>query len=238
MEKSRTPLDKWLLALYLLTHPAISGVNAVVLADVLKVTYKTAWSILHKIRHVISSMDDQSPLAGSVEAMVASYCRPLIGSVLPHPKEHPVVVGLELDPGREGRKVKMKIPNPEWLSISRRNKLNYYGEKWFEESHVASLKVRFIHQPLRFKKEAGALRSLVNRAQAWAAEIFRGIGGKYLQSYLDEFCFRFNYVLQERKPGDAFACLAAACLKFRPTRLRMTCRKNRYEYPIQMAAAW
>lgn len=212
MEKSRTSLRKWMLALFLFTHPLVEGLNAVKLAECLNVTYKTAWSMLGKIRRAVSRIDDCQPLNGNVDVIVAAYCRPLIGSLLPHPKETPVVVGANLDEtGSEASAVKMKIADPSMLRASNACFLFPEGEHWFASCCAAEdAEIRYIHQPIRHRPQSLTLRMLAKQAQKWAARIYRGISGRHLQSYLDEFCFRYNYRTQGISAESAFLTLSQA----------------------------
>jgi transposase-like protein len=67
MHGSKTPISKWLLTIYLVATQA-RGINAVKLSEILGVTYKTAWLMLHLIRRTITMTDGQEPLSGHVEA--------------------------------------------------------------------------------------------------------------------------------------------------------------------------
>jgi len=65
-EDSPLGLDKWLPAVWLLTN-AKNGISSCELARALKVTQKTAWFMLHRIR-VAYGLTDAEPLSGEVEA--------------------------------------------------------------------------------------------------------------------------------------------------------------------------
>jgi len=65
-EKSRTPLQKWFFAMYLLTASK-NGVSAKELERQLGVTYKTAWRMAHELRKLMANADDHNPLSGHVE---------------------------------------------------------------------------------------------------------------------------------------------------------------------------
>ena len=54
MESSRLPVQKWLLAIYLMTT-ARKGISSVQFAKELGVTQKTAWFLEHRIREACSS---------------------------------------------------------------------------------------------------------------------------------------------------------------------------------------
>ena len=59
--KSRTPLTKWFLAMYLMTSTR-SGVAAKELERALGVTYKCAWRMAHELRKLMASADYSGPL--------------------------------------------------------------------------------------------------------------------------------------------------------------------------------
>jgi hypothetical protein len=75
MEKTRTNLIKWFLAIYLIAHDK-RGVSATRLSEDLEVTYKTAWLMLHKIRKAMRKRDTEYTLAGIVELDDAFFGAP------------------------------------------------------------------------------------------------------------------------------------------------------------------
>jgi transposase len=69
-EKSRTPLNKWFFAMYLMTSTR-HGVAARELERQLGVTYKCAWRMAHELRKLMAAADhggQTGPLSGHVEA--------------------------------------------------------------------------------------------------------------------------------------------------------------------------
>ena len=65
IERSRVPLRKWALAIYL-TTTSLKGVSSMKLHRDLKVTQKTAWFMMHRIRETWGQ-DDTPPFPGPVE---------------------------------------------------------------------------------------------------------------------------------------------------------------------------
>ena len=65
MEGSNVPLRKWVFAIYL-EITSLKGVSSTKLHNDIKVTQKTAWFMLHRIREMFGR-DDDSPLSGEVE---------------------------------------------------------------------------------------------------------------------------------------------------------------------------
>ena len=66
-EDTKLPLRKWFMAIWMITnHP--KGIASTTLARNLKVTQKTAWFILHRLRHASTTKSFNAPLKGTVEA--------------------------------------------------------------------------------------------------------------------------------------------------------------------------
>ena len=66
-EDTKLPLRKWFMAIWLITnHP--KGIASTTLAKDLKITQKTAWFVLHRLRHAARTNSFNAPLKGDVEA--------------------------------------------------------------------------------------------------------------------------------------------------------------------------
>ena len=66
-EDTKLPLRKWFMAIWLITnHP--KGVASTTLAKDLKITQKSAWFVLHRLRHAARTQSFNAPLKGPVEA--------------------------------------------------------------------------------------------------------------------------------------------------------------------------
>ncbi len=63
---SHLPLKKWFAAVYLMCESR-KGISANQLKRILKVAYKTAWYLCHRIRAAVKDADE--PLEGTVELM-------------------------------------------------------------------------------------------------------------------------------------------------------------------------
>src|SRR6266542_2123683 len=66
-ESSHIPLNKWLLAFYLLCSSK-KGMSAHQLHRMLGLTYKSAWFMAHRIRYAMEQPPFATPLRGTVEA--------------------------------------------------------------------------------------------------------------------------------------------------------------------------
>lgn len=66
MERSKIPLALWIAAFYL-ECSSKKGISACQIQRMLKVTYKTAWFMMHRIRHAMQTDEYAADLAGTVE---------------------------------------------------------------------------------------------------------------------------------------------------------------------------
>lgn len=66
-EDTKLPLRKWFMAIWLITnHP--KGIASTTLAKDLKITQKTAWFVLHRLRHAAQTRSFNAPLKGTIES--------------------------------------------------------------------------------------------------------------------------------------------------------------------------
>jgi transposase-like protein len=65
-EDSKVPLQKWLMAIWMLTSHK-KGIASTQLAKDIGVTQKTAWFMLHRLRHAATTKSFNAPLEGMVE---------------------------------------------------------------------------------------------------------------------------------------------------------------------------
>jgi transposase-like protein len=66
MEDSAIPLDKWLMAMWMVTN-CKNGISSYEIAKDVKVTQKSAWFMLHRIRLAMQDETSASKLSGDVE---------------------------------------------------------------------------------------------------------------------------------------------------------------------------
>lgn len=207
MEGSRTELRKWLLTLFLVAHSA-NGINALELSRRIKVTYKTAWLMLHKIRSTMTEADTSILLSGFVRVNAVCYGRPHNPTIWRHPKEQPLLVAAQMNGQDEPTYVKIKIV-PE--SHMREKQILRIGTDEFAKEHLElGTAVEFVTQrytPNRLKQ----LLPLFAEANKWINETFHGLGPRYLQAYLNEFCYRFNLKRQAMQIFEKLTKICMAC---------------------------
>jgi hypothetical protein len=66
-EDTKLPLRKWFMAIWMITnHP--KGIASTTLAKDLKITQKSAWFVLHRLRHAARTNSFNAPLKGEVQS--------------------------------------------------------------------------------------------------------------------------------------------------------------------------
>ena len=66
-EDTKLPLSKWFMAIWMVTSHT-KGIASTQLAKDLKITQKSAWFVLHRLRHAAKTKSFNKPLEGIVEA--------------------------------------------------------------------------------------------------------------------------------------------------------------------------
>jgi transposase-like protein len=203
LHNSRTPLRKWFVAAWLVCTQK-TGVSAKTLQRELKVGYKTAWLILHKLRQA-TVRAERSPLSGLVEvdetyvggAESGVGGRQLLGKAL-------VVIAVELDGKKIGRVRLRHVPDASGKSLA--GFLNecvapgatVHTDDWngYNGVPAAGLTHRVTPtwgDPERARKFFSHVHLVASLLKRWLGATHQGRVQKgHLQAYLDEYAFRFN----------------------------------------------
>lgn len=208
MERSRVPLQKWFTAVALL---ASRPIRATMLAERIRVTYKTAWLMLHKLRNAMSCQEERDRLTGLIRfEVVKSGPSPLPWVRNLGEQEHPFVIGGSMEGGPDGRVLGIKLMQDTggdtyiWRITPR-------GVLRFIEKHV-DLREAVIDWP-DYRQVLKRVHSLWKIASdiAWdIATTHRGVGSKYRQAYLHEHAYRFNRASREPSAHGHLLRLAAS----------------------------
>ena len=210
MEDSHLPISKWLMAMFLISSSK-KGMSAHQIHRMLKITYKSAWFMCHRIRFVFADDKNTKPLSGTVEVdetfvggkgdIKTSFLR-----------KTPVVVLLE----RDGRARTRVVSN-----VSQHN----LAQCLFEcvdkaaivntDDHPAykpALKKYKRHDAVNHSRDEYHRRnpdgtvSTTNSAESFFSLLKRGVYGawhhvsrEHLPKYANEFAFRWSH----RKTTDA-----------------------------------
>lgn len=200
--KSETSLWNWFYAIYQFSVSK-NGVSAKELERSLGVTYKTAWRMAKQIRLLMENEKD--PLGGDGE--VVEVDETYIGGRRRHHEEYKksIVFGAVERDGR-ALAVKVKTAGARVLlpiienNISQGTHIN--SDEW---SSYKTLKKRgYSHTTVNHSKlEYVRGKAYTNTIEGFWSQLKRSLDGtyhavspKYLQSYVDEFTFRYNYRLQ------------------------------------------
>jgi len=226
MHRSRTPLTKWFMAIYLVAKDS-RGVPALQLMKELNVSYPTAWSMLHKIRRAMGAMENQYQLAGIVEMVAIN-----VGASMEARKRNQnhrtdktqVQAALSLDDQGNPECVKMEKLDTLAGKSTRDFVVRYIKAGAVIRTDLGSLDAKgmasqpYIHESadlnVRGKTERWErINQVADNAKRIIFGTYHGLGAKHLQAYLDEFCFRFN---QRRFPEPIFNLLLNACMLATP----------------------
>ncbi|SFE51328.1 Transposase zinc-ribbon domain-containing protein [Paenibacillus algorifonticola] len=189
MDKSRTPLRKWLLVLFLISLHQIQ-ISAVQVALALHITYKTAWSMLHKIRQFISRADEHEKLSGVIKAAVELYAKKQYSPNHDSPKECSIVIACSSS-FCSASHFKFKVISSANLNERR---LLRSGVEDFARNYVTGTYMNdIIIHPLYRMADSRFLRRQYKRSIIKLNACFKGIGAIHLQSYLDYICFFLNH---------------------------------------------
>jgi transposase-like protein len=188
MEGTRTSLSKWFKAINLISDPQ-SGISASSLSRTIAVTYKTAWTILHKIRLAMAKSEAANPLSGNIILNDSCYGRPYNPSVNLHPQETPVLIGASMIDGEPSRIV-IRAVSPKHLLG---NQITRHGTAAFIQQHVSPNAIVSDTQVRKYSPRKLKLAlPLFHHAYQWINATFHGLGVKHLQTYFAEFCCRTN----------------------------------------------
>lgn len=196
-ENSSTPLTSWFYAIFLFASSK-NGVSAMELQRQLGTTYKCAWRIAKKIRELMN--EGGQKLSGIVE-VDETYIGGRHKAKVKFKKKTAVMGMVQ----RGGRVVAKVIPYRE-TKILLDNIQEYVerGSQIMSDEHSAYKKVHWFGYKHGYTKHGkkhyvkGKIHT--NSVEGLWSIIKNGIRGSYhsispkhLQSYLDEFSFRYNY---------------------------------------------
>ncbi|HEY8528449.1 MAG TPA: IS1595 family transposase [Paenibacillaceae bacterium] len=199
MAGSRTPPGKWLLAMWLVSRVP-DGISARQLQPLLGVTYKTAFSMLRKIRSVITQADNGRPLTGRVQAIGVKFWRLPIRANRSD-WDMPAVAAWELS--KDGRPLRVKMKAADGCHLLEKGNYLRGLEEW-KKRHAKTMDLEMLHVLDRWK--VAALADWYEDACKWANRVHCGVSRRYWHNYLDEYVFRLNGKLAvDRKPASGKA---------------------------------
>src|ERR1700678_1452815 len=209
-EHSSTSLRLWYYAMYLMASTRCR-ISAKQIQRETGVTYKTAWRMFRQIRSLLSEPDMQ--LEGSTVEVDETYMggvrkygrgRPMRGDK----KKTPVVAIVQ----RKGKVLATIAPDASEKTLSAIIRKHVapqsmiYTDEWagyqripylrddegkpldYRHRHIAHSKGQYVYKDIHTNSVEG-LWSLIKRG---IGGVYHSVSPKYLQTYLDEYCFRYN----------------------------------------------
>lgn len=209
--RSSTSLQLWFYAIYLITSTRC-GISAKQLERELGVTYKTAWRMFNRIRNELMSEDDDGPLSGEVEADETFVGGKLRNSdrrkrealgwdrkMYDWSKKTIVFGAVE----RRGRVKARVIPNSGGLTL--RGIVREFvvpGSILFTDEWKGydTLENRYVRKRIRHRDRVyvegdvhtQTIEGFFGLFKTGVRGVYHAISRKWLQSYLDEYAWRYN----------------------------------------------
>jgi transposase-like protein len=200
MHRTHLPLTIWFWAIYLTARDK-RGISATQLAAELELSYETAWYLLHRIRKAMSQRDRDYLLSGIVELDDTYFGASEQGSKRGRgTSKTSILVAISKDDKGRPQYLKMQvIDNLKGETIGTFAKANIAPGATIQSdayrSYHKPLVKDFNHQYDVFDSDTDMLHWLhmvVGNAKAFLLGTYHGNCRDYLQSFLDEFCYRFN----------------------------------------------
>ena len=215
MDRSHLSLRTWIWAIYLMSRDK-RGCSAMQLSRLLNLPYNTSWFLLHRIRHAMAERDSNYMLAGIVELDDTYFGKPRKGGKRGRgTTKTKVVVAVSKDEEGKPKYAKMQVvPDLKGKTIGK------FAKACIEEgssvetdayrSYRKPLAEKYLHKYQIFDAESDMLKwlhTIIGNAKVFISGTFHGLGKKHMQSYLDEYCYRFN---RRYLGGDIFGRLLLA----------------------------
>ena len=199
LHKTHMPLTQWFLAFYFVCQDK-RGISAIQLAAMLGTTYKTAWSMLRRIRAAMGQRDKTYQLRGVIEFDDAYFGGPTAGKKRGRGTEKAkVFVALSLNERGNPCFLKMQVtPNIKQASVKKFARAAFAYDSVIHSdgyrSYIPALE-GYTHEHRSYDPDSGLLHWLhivISNAKAFILGTYHGLPKKHLQSYLDEYSFRFS----------------------------------------------
>ncbi len=207
-QDSKIPLRKWFAAIYLVTSHK-SGISSIQLGKDIGVQQKTAWFLLHRIRHTFGIAEVEEKLKGICEAD-ETFMGGVEGNKHKHKKtpntqgrsvETKSAVAGIIERGGKLRAKKIKNTGGFYLKPFVVKNLEFGSQLMTDEwTGYKGLNQLFKHKQVHHNAGEYVQDDChTNSLEGFWSLLKRGIDGiyhsasaKHLQKYIDEFVFRYN----------------------------------------------
>ena len=199
LHRTHLPLTVWFWAMYLVVRDK-RGISAVQLSRELEISYSSAWYLLHRLRKAMGQRDQDYVLSGIVELDDAYFGAPKSnGKRGRGTQKTSALAAVSLTEQRRPRFLKIQVSRLDAASVSAVAQQTICpGSEIHSDalgSFRAALREGYEHHFQVFDRDSGALRwvhTLISNVKSFLLGTYHGLGKKHLQSYFDEFTFRFN----------------------------------------------
>jgi transposase-like protein len=218
--RTKIPLRKWFWFIFLISSQK-TGVSIQGLQRLLGIkSYKTAWTMAHKVRKAMADRDASYQLANLVE-MDDSYFGPSGRGKRGRGSKGkvPVVVAVENRGKKPGFAAMRVVDNLKSAHIAHfaQSKIKEqqtvrtdgYVSYYCLTGYGYELDMRIVGNGPNASKELPWVHTLIANVKSMLRGAHHGVSHKYLQRYLDEFCYRFN---RRYWPSQLFNRLLKAAL--------------------------
>ena len=223
MDKSRTPLNKWFLAIYLMGQDK-RDCSALKLKSEIGVAYDTAWTMSHKIRKAMGNRDSDYLLSGTVDVDDSFFGAPREGGKRGRGTDKTAVVfGVSFDEKGKCKYMKAKVvPEVDGDVIAAFAQKNIEPGAVVRSDGFRSYRKLgsegYRHEPQIFDHKQDTehlkwLHVIVSNAKSFILGTYHGLDSIHLQAYLDEFSFRFG---RRRWHDQLFNRILCACVNSSP----------------------
>ena len=218
--RTKIPLRKWFWFIFLISSQK-TGVSIQGLQRLLGIkSYRTAWTMAHKVRKAMADRDASYQLANLVE-MDDSYFGPSGRGQRGRGSKGkvPVVVAVENRGKKPGFAAMRVVDNLKSAHIAhfaqtkikeqQTVRTDGYVSYYCLSGYGYELDMRIVGNGPNASKELPWVHTLIANVKSMLRGAHHGVSHKYLQRYLDEFCYRFN---RRYWPSQLFNRLLKAAL--------------------------
>ncbi len=240
MEDSAIPLDKWLVAMWMILN-CKNGVSSCEIAKNVRVSQKSAWFMLHRIRLTMQDEFFGSKLGGEVE-VDETYIGGKARNMHMDVKKRRISGRVQNDKStvmgflERGGKVRTAIVKDRYAATLHPQVKEHVqaGAVLYSDALYGyrGLESEYQHQVIDHAVQYVDGRVHTNGLENFWSLLKRGIGGTYVSvepfhlfRYLDEQSFRFNYRGTKERPitdADRFSIAASQLVGKRLTFVQLT----------------
>ena len=245
MHGTKLPLHYWFIAIHLLTSTKKSFSACEIQRQLGHKRYQPIWELLHKLRSVMGLRDSRYSLKGSIELDEGFFTidderedksAPLHKGRGSEAKAK-VLVMAESEPVENCKhRIKRKVGHIK-MSVIQDLKADTIDQEVMdcmeqESSLTTDHSSSYVHfgemveshssqviPPKEVGKVLPWVHIVISNAKRLILDVYHSVKSEYLQSYLNEFCYKFN-----RRYMDSFERLMTASVTYRPTFKHQTYR--------------